>query len=277
MENHEFTVIKASGEKAPFEPVKLKKSLMRAGADQELADEITSKIVREMHDFMRTKEIYRKAFKYLKKAEKGLAARYSLKSAILDIGPAGYPFEGFFARLLNYDGYQTQTNLILKGKCISHEVDVMADRNDQRVFVECKYHTDAGRKSDVKTSLYFHSRFRDLENASAGNGWNTEGWLVTDNRFSQVAVDYGKCMGISLISWDQPKRKGLKEMIEDAGLHPVTCLTSITRAEKQQFIQKGILLCRELVADGEVLGAIIDSPARQKTILNEASVLCKTS
>ncbi|MEJ2005659.1 MAG: ATP cone domain-containing protein, partial [Cyclobacteriaceae bacterium] len=218
-----FTVIKASGDEVPFEVSKLENSLKRAGADDLLADEIAERIQNEMVDGMTTKEIYKRAFRYLKKHQHGMAGRYSLKHAIMELGPAGYPFEKFIARLLEYEGYHTETNLILKGSCIAHEVDVRAVSTERVIFIECKYHKDQGRKSDVKTALYFHSRFRDLaEGAGKNFPEDKEGWLVTNTRFSLDAMTYGQCMGISLISWNYPKKQALKDIVEKSGLHPIT-------------------------------------------------------
>jgi len=274
MEDTEYMVYKASGEQVPFEADKLIRSLVRAGADEQLAEEIAEKIKAEMHDGMSTRKIYKQAFKYLKKKQHGLAARYSLKQAILELGPAGYPFEKFIARLLSYQGFEVDTNLVLNGKCVSHEVDVRAFSDNMLLFVECKYHTDQGRKSDIKTALYFHSRFEDLSSGVKGKYLKVEkdGWLITNTRFSNDAVKYGQCMNMSLISWEQPRDNALKEMVERSGLHPVTCLTTLTRDEKRQLIADDILLCRELNED--LLGKIIGTGKRLKSVMDEVLEIC---
>ena len=97
-------IVKASGEIVDFDPSRLRESLRRAGADPLLVKKITDRMESHLHEGMTTKEIYRKAFNYLKNWERPSAARYSLKRAILALGPAGYPFENFMARLLEEDG-----------------------------------------------------------------------------------------------------------------------------------------------------------------------------
>jgi hypothetical protein len=272
---NEITVIKASGEKVPFEPGKLRNSLKRAGADDLTADEITDRILGEMYDKMPTKEIYKKAFRYLKKYQQGIAARYSLKKAIIELGPAGYPFEKFIAKLLRHRDFSVETNLVMNGYCISHEIDVYARSEKEVLYIECKYHTDQGRKSDVKTSLYFHSRFEDLARGRTEmEGKKTVGCLVTNTRFTGEALKYGDCSDLLMISWNHPKDRSLKHLVEESGLHPVTCLTTITRAEKRSLINEDVLLCQELFSNLKVLERIVDSKKRIENIINEAEELC---
>jgi hypothetical protein len=275
--NPNYTVIKASGDEVSFEVDKLLNSLKRAGADDVLAEEIASKIVDEMHDHMTTKEIYKKAFRYLKKEQHGMAARYSLKRAIMELGPAGYPFEKFIGKLLEFKDFQAQTNLILDGKCVSHEVDVRAISDKELIYIECKYHKDQGRKSDIKTALYFQSRFIDLATGDGRKYANKEksGWLVTNTRFSSDAMRYGNCMKLTLISWAYPKGHALKELVEKSGLHPITCLTTLTRDEKRQLIEEDILLCRELLNVTPLLRKYIENANRVEKIIREAEEICQ--
>ncbi len=275
MTQQEYMVIKASGDRVRFEPEKLRNSLKRAGADDLLARKVVDNVMNDMHDGMTTKEIYKRAFRILKKSQGSAAARYSLKSAILELGPAGYPFEGFMAKIMDHHGFGVRTNLIHKGKCVTHEIDVNAQNSDKMIFMECKYHTDQGRKSDVKTSLYFHSRFNDILGRLTDDKRKKEGWLVTNTRFSEDAEKYGACVGLKLVSWALPRKHSLKDLIETSGLHPVTCLTTITRAEKRALIGLGVLLCSELINEPSSLNSLIESKRRKERILLEAEELCQ--
>src|SRR3972149_4640100 len=91
--------------------------------------------------------------------------RYSIKKAISDLGPSGYPFERYFARVLEAYGYSSELNLIVEGHCVSHEVDILARKGGGLYVIECKYHNDGGKPTDVKTALYVHSRFMDIKKA----------------------------------------------------------------------------------------------------------------
>lgn len=51
-------------------------------------------------------------------------------------GPEGYPFEKYVARLLAKMGYAARTNIVARGRCISHELDVVAERGGERLMVD---------------------------------------------------------------------------------------------------------------------------------------------
>ncbi len=184
-------VIKYSGQKAKFSIDKLKSSLRRSGAEESLVNEISNHVRDELYQGISTKEIYNRAFALLKKKKKGFASKYKLKKAIYELGPTGFPFEKFVGALLFYSGYEVKTGQFLKGKCVTHEVDVVAHRNGQYIVAECKFHSEEGRNCDVKVPLYIQSRYRDILNFY-GNKNNSEkpneGWVVTNTRFTEDAI-----------------------------------------------------------------------------------------
>jgi len=50
-----------------------------------------------------------------------------------------------------------------------------------------------------------------------------EGWIVTNTRFPDDAAAYGRCAGMHLVGWNYPANaESLREMIDTAGLHPLT-------------------------------------------------------
>src|SRR5690625_7706211 len=87
-----ITVTKASGEQEPYSEIKLRRSLAKSGADKQLIDRIAATVERELFDGITTTQVYNKAFKLLKDDSVGSAGRYTLKKAILELGPTGYPF-----------------------------------------------------------------------------------------------------------------------------------------------------------------------------------------
>ncbi len=271
-------ITKASGQKVPFHNQKLRDSLERAGASDLSIDMILREVKNSLYDGISSKVIYKKAFALLRKMSKPAAARYSLKKSIQDLGPSGYPFEKYVSEILKYQGYETQVGVLVQGHCVQHEVDVVASKNNKQLMVECKFHSDDGRKCDVKVPLYIHSRFLDVEKAwraIPGNEFKTfQGWVVTNTRFSEDAVQYGLCAGLHLVGWDFPKQGSLKERIDLSGLHPVTCLTTLTKKEKQKLLDKMIVLCKEICYDEKALHGIGLNPARLKKVMLEAGQLC---
>ncbi len=277
MENNAW-VTKASGEQVVFAPEKLLHSLRRAGAGRERAEAIVREVTEQLHAGMTTKQIYRMAHKMLRKEAPHTAARYSLKQALLELGPSGYPFEVFIARLLEAEGMRVQIGQIREGKCVTHEVDVLGEA-DQRILVgECKFHNRQGLVSDVKVPLYIHSRFRDLSagflSAPEWAGRKPESWVFTNTRFTGDALQYGRCSGMHLIGWDTPFDYGLRDWVDRTGLHPLTCLTSLTRHEKNKLLDQRVVLARELLQEPVKLDIADITPGRVRGILKEAEGLC---
>jgi Holliday junction resolvase-like predicted endonuclease len=272
-------IMKASGEKVPFDVERLRASLKRSKAAPEAIEDVVSSIRGMLYSGITTKEIYRKAFQLLKKGSRSSAARYKLKNAIMELGPAGFAFEKFVAALLRAEGFQTQTGQIIQGKCVKHEVDVIAERGTLRTMIECKFHSFQGNFSDVKVPLYIRSRFEDVayawESEPEHQGKEFEGWVVTNTRFTSDAEQYGNCAGLHLISWDTPKGKSIKERIDRSGLHPITSLTSISSTEKQALLDMDVVLCSELMKAPQLLGKIGVSKRRTNRVNEEVHQLCK--
>lgn len=277
--NH-INITKASGHKAPFNEGKLKQSLLRSGANSELADEIVSEVMEMLVEGISTRKIYKTALRLLRNTSRPMAARYNLKRAIMELGPSGFPFEQFVGVLLNQQGYRTQVGVIVKGHCVNHEVDVIAEKDNHHFMIECKFHNRQGYICDVKIPLYIQSRFLDVENTWKKIDGHAEkfhqGWVVTNTRFSEDAAQYGRCMNMNLVGWDYPRNNGLKDWIDSSGLHPVTCLTTLTHREKQELLDKKIVLCKTLHHNYSLLQSIGVNPPRLQKVMDECAALCET-
>ena len=271
-------IIKASGEKALFEIEKVINSLERAGADKLLIKEIVQDINKEVHDGMTTKKIYQMAFNLLKRKSRASASKYKLKKALMELGPSGYPFEKFVGKVFDHEGFDTKVGVIVQGNCVQHEVDVIAQKDHKHYMIECKYHSDQGRFCNVKIPLYIQSRFLDVQKQwEKQQGHKTkfhQGGVCTNTRFTSDAIQYGTCAGLMLTSWDYPKGHGLKERIDRLGLHPLTSLTTLTKAEKSKLLDKGIVLCKEINENPSLLEQIGIPKQRQKNILEDSRELC---
>lgn len=268
---------KYSGENVEFDRDKLISSLTSAGSGLELAREITEEVEKRLFDGISTKTIYQMAFKRLKKNRRTSASKYKIKKAIMELGPSGFPFEQFVGHIFNSDGYTTEVGVVMEGNCVSHEVDVVARKGNLCHISECKYHNSQKKVSDVKVPLYIDSRFRDIMariKAEKGNGTEYKGWIFTNTRFTADAIQYAKCAGIQLISWDYPPGKSLKDRIRNSGLMPITALTTLTRREKKEILDRGIVLCRELCKQKNVLAEIGVARTRLSRVLEDLEELC---
>ncbi|WP_353083712.1 restriction endonuclease [Flavobacterium sp.] len=272
-------VVKFSGDIVEFDPEKLKKSLLKSGASLLAVDRILVSIQNQIYNGITTKQIYKMAFGLLKKESNSHAAQYNLRAAIQMLGPAGFYFEKYIARLFNSEGYKTITNLTLEGKCVSHEVDVVLKKDEELAIVECKFHASRDVVSDVKIPMYILSRFNDLKDRKQTIFTNSDKisscWIVTNNRFSSDAIAFGNCSNMNMLSWDYPKKDNLRHKIDSSKLYPVTCLTTLTLAEKDKLLVLDIILAGELIHNIQSLERIGLSQNRIKNVLKEVTELCK--
>lgn len=274
-----INITKASGLIVPFNKGKLRQSLLRSGASSEQADAVVTEVMEMLVEGMSTRRIYKTAFRILKNLSRPTAARYRLKEAILELGPSGFPFEQFVGELLKYKGYKTQVGVIVKGQCVKHEVDVIAEKDHHHFMIECKFHNRQDYICNVKIPLYIQSRFLDVETSwkqLEGHGSKFhQGWVVTNTRFSDDAAQYGRCKDLNLVGWDYPKNNGLKDWIDGSGLHPITCLTTLTINEKQQLLDHKVVLCKSLHNNHALLESIGVKEPRLQKVMDECSALCE--
>ncbi len=272
----QIQVIKGNGETAFFDIEKLKKALQNAGAGTGEQERIAQAVEGKIYNGITTREIYQTAFDLLKMESHKIAGRYRLKNAIMELGPTGFPFEIFVGKIFETLGYEVKTGVFVQGKCIQHEVDVVARKPGEMIMIECKFHTDNRTKSNVQVPLYIQSRFLDVKaswEVQYGKEFKYRGGVVTNTRFSEDAENYGKCAGLLIISWDYPADGSLKSLIDKSGLHPVTSLISLTKKDKQYLIEKGIILCSQLNENKHVLQEMRMTEFQIKKIIREAENL----
>ncbi|MCX6715531.1 MAG: ATP cone domain-containing protein [Candidatus Taylorbacteria bacterium] len=272
-------VTKSDGTKELFDDSKLATSLKRSGASSEAVDEITDEIEREMWDGMTTADIYSHAFSLLKKHHHPTAIKYSLRRALFDLGPDGFPFEKFVARIFQLWGYDAVTDQTLIGTCVEHEVDVVAWKGDELAMIEAKFHNELGLRSDVKVALYVKARFDDLSENTYDFGGKprklspTGRWLITNTKFTDIAIKYGECKGLKLIGWNYPNVNNLHQIMEQNGLHPITCLNSLSHQDKKNIIGQGVLTCIDIIGKPDVLARVGIRKDLIEKVLTEAQFI----
>lgn len=279
MSSNPIVVTKGSGEKVPFEEAKLRRSLHNAGASPEAINDIVIEVNRMLVPGISTRKIYNKAFQLLKKSHKPSAARYKLKRALMELGPSGYPFERFVGEVMKARGYDAQVGIILDGKCISHEVDVLAENQDSRIAMECKYGNTKSKKIPTTTVMYVHSRVRDLwaswETIPRLKGKRFRGFVVTNTAFTSDAIKYAKCSGeLELMAWNYPHHENLRTLLDKHRLFPITVLSSLTSAQKRLLMNEGIILCRQLFENMGILKELRIEGKRAKNAKAEVEGLC---
>ena len=248
-------ITKANGQRELFDEHKFLNSVRRAHIAKPLRHRVLEEVQSKLYDGIPTNEIYTAVNTYLSANAPHGSCMYNLKQAIIDLGPSGYPFERYIGKLLEWQGYRTQVSTIIRGKCVSHEIDVLAEKEHEHYIIECKFHNERGLRSDVKVALYVYARYLDVLNSWLAKEPVQErdklhqAWLITNTKFSSDAIQYGQCVGMKMVGWNYPEKGHLQDLIEKAGLHPITCLYSLSNSQKQMLLQKDIVLAAQLEKD----------------------------
>jgi hypothetical protein len=274
MMSEDMLIRKASGELAPFSSDKLLRSLVKSGATPEVAEEVLAEVKNHLHEGMSTQKIYRLAYRLLKKRSRRTAAKYCLKQAIMEMGPSGFPFERFIGELFKAQGYRVQVGQIVSGRCVTHEIDVIAESDAHHYMVECKYHNVAGIGCNVKVPLYVYSRFKDVEaqwlQVQGHAAKVHQPWIVTNTKFTLDAIRYGECMGMKLLAWNYPEHQSLRALIEEYKLHPITAMTTLGRSERRSLMENRVVLCSDLQANEKLLHQLKLPSTKVRSILDES-------
>ena len=247
-------VTKADGTLEQLDYSKIKRALVRAGANSALVNEVIESIEPKITQNISTQKIYRLAFDALKEMRPAVASRLGLKNALIKLGPDGYPFETFMGSLLKGRGYETQLRQIIWGRCINHEVDVIATRKSMesehivKSMVECKFHNSVHLKCHIQSALYTWARFLDIKE----NDKTVDcAWLATNTKFSGDVIQYSDCVGLKLLGWSFPQSESIQIRIEENKLYPITILPKLDRMTFDRLHKIGIITLKELVNSEE--------------------------
>ena len=245
-------IIKSAGNREKFNKDKLCGSLEKAGAPADLAEKVCDLTEKNISPGESTAKIFRTALDYLVKEDLNLAASYGLRRAIGEFGPAGFLFEQYVEIILQTYGYETKRNVMMRGACVEHEVDVSAKKDGAHYIVEAKYRNEPGIKTHIDVVMYGDARMADIARfeESAGREKDIQShklWLFTNTKFTEKAIAYAECRGIRLTGWNYPADKSLENLILDKKIYPLTVLPSIGRFSLERFAEKGLLLAQDLL------------------------------
>lgn len=254
-------IIKASGVVEDFDREKFINSIVLSGVSPNVAGDIADKVYAEIPRPVTTNKLFRTARKHLRKHDSVSGMRYSIKKAIYDLGPSGYPFEKYVARILEAYDYKVEVGKIINGHCVKHEVDVIAHSGNDWCMVECKFHQNGGIASDVKVALYVYARFLDVKKAweNSGPPGNPQsaskadavyhGWLVTNTRLTSDALRFSQCVGLKAIGWKHPKHNSLEKMIERKRIYPVTILPAASKRVLEALVKNDLILAKDIASN----------------------------
>lgn len=240
----EISVIKRNGDREPFSEEKVIRSMRRVGVPDELEHEVMAHIRGKIQgNEITTDEIFRHILEFLEPRDRKSSLRFNLRQAIFELGPTGYPFEQYLARIFRDQGYKVEVGVQMQGDCVTHEIDLLLMKDNTRQIVEAKFHNSHATKSDVQTALYTYARFLDVKDKNDIDNV----WLITNTKLSQDAIVYTQCKGMPSIAWNYPNEGNLQDFVEQPHMYPITILNAFSDAEKKRLVEKDIVLCRDLL------------------------------
>jgi hypothetical protein len=252
MNRRKIRIRKASGLPQSFSKQKLFRSLQRTGLPHHECKKISEKVEKEITEGTNTKEIYQKTLKLVKQQSPLASVHYSLKKSLFELGPEGHLFEIFVARYFKEIGYSVSLCHTLQGFLVKHEVDVIAKKNGEDYFSECKFHNHSGVKNDIKVALYVKSRWDDLRKGPDGK--NLKGYFIVSNTsFTSDAIVYGNGTGLSLLGVNMPENDSFLDKIKELKLYPLTSLRHLPRWMKKELLAREIVLARDVLVSSSHL------------------------
>lgn len=241
-------VVNWAGEKEPFSWQKVFNSALRVGADEVLAKEIANTIQNEVYPGIKTKVIFRRVLQLLNQKYPSGAVIFNIKEGLRRLGPTGYPFEKYVARILEKEGYKVKINQKVEGFCTSYEIDFLAEKGEVLYIGECKYHRFPGIRIDLTVALANYARFLDIQKGnSLGGKRKLKSLLVTNTKFSSQAVEYSNCVGVRLLGWKYPPSNGLETIIDKQKLYPITVFSELNDKEVESLFERRVILIRDLL------------------------------
>jgi len=252
---HSVFVTKADGTKQLFDREKVVRTCLRMGANREVAEKIAEKIEMNIYDGIETRRILQMIFRQLSKHKPAIKHLIDLRRALSLMKPKP-DFERFIQILLSEHGYEVTPNQIIRGKCVEHEVDAIASKNDVKYIVEVKHHYNHHTLTGLDVSRIARAVIEDV-NEGYELGLNKlkidKVMIVCNTKLSEHAKRYAECRGIDHIGWSSPPDRDLQTMIEKKKLYPITYLKGLKTATKEKLSSSGIILLRQLTKNPEEL------------------------
>lgn len=243
IKNH--LILKSSGEQEHFSEEKINKFLLNAGVNPDVARDAVGDLEQRINEVHSTSDIHVNVAEFLKKhATIDNYYNFSLKRAVMSLGPTGHPFEHLISEIFQEQGFRTEVGVVALGKCVTHEIDVVAYQDKLQYFIECKFHNTTGVRTDIQVALYTYARFLDVKFAMEqihGQDKIYLPWLITNTKVTSEVFDYGDCTDMKITAWYYPEGEGLKDLIVNSCLHPITLLYHLSDRKISELLNRNIV------------------------------------
>ncbi|RDE10906.1 MAG: hypothetical protein C4K48_12955 [Candidatus Thorarchaeota archaeon] len=269
-------IVKWDGRREQFDLDKLRHSILRLGAPLELAKSVSEQIEREAYSGMTSKEIFDLVTAKLRTHEPAISLREDLKTGLARM-KGGSEFEEYVRLIFRAHGYSVKGNTVVQGRCVTHEIDGIAERDDECIYLEIKHHSSPHSYTPFDVTLAAKAKWDDLQSGheSGSTSYCFNRVLVVSNtRLSAHARQYAECVGIGHLGWNTPPGRGLDCMIEEKGLYPITVLKALHEEERDILSGNGILTLQQLEAATTGVDGIQES--RFNELKDQAAKIMKT-
>jgi hypothetical protein len=241
-------VTKADGTRQLFDREKVVKTCLRMGASRKIADDVAEKVEDRLYDGISTSKILQITFRLLRRYKPTIQHLLDLRKglSLMDSKPE---FEKFVQVLLAHTGFEVTPNMLVKGRCVEHEVDAIAKKDGLTYFVEAKHHVSYHTPTGLDESRIARAILEDVtEGFELGKSdlKIDRAMIVTNTRYSEHARRYGKCRNILQIGWSSPPNFSLQNMIEEKNLYPLSCLRGLKSETKTKLVNSEIVLMKQL-------------------------------
>ncbi len=241
-------VVKADGVGEPFNREKVLKTCFKLCGSIELAEKVSKRVEEQVYDGISTREILSAIFRIMAEYKPAMAHRIDLRTS-LSLLRSKPDFENFISQIFRNLGYRVERNIIAQGSCIEHEVDILASRNGELIYVEVKHHMNPHIyvKLDVVEKVW--ATMLDIREGYE-NGLNTlnisRPLVATNTKFTNRAYKYAKCRGVDLLGWGVADGMDLEKLIVEFKLYPVTILKGFDLNVLYRVIDAGYVTVKQL-------------------------------
>lgn len=271
-------VTKADGSSQPFDRQKVINTCLKMHSSMADAEAVADKIEKRVYNGIPSKKILRMVFVLLKDYSPTVRYQLDVREAVSRMRPKP-DFEHFIAIMLTKMGYNViereaaGADLLVRGRCIEHEIDAIAKRPGETVYVEVKHHYDMHAFTPLGVCLEVNSTFEDLlDGFRAGrNNLNfSSAMIVCNTKFSEHALRYAHCRGIRHICWGRPdEHMSLGQLIDEHKLYPTTVLKGLDQSAQRRLGDAGVVLLTQLA--GADLRELARSTRLQRAALESLS------
>jgi len=242
-------VVKFDGRKENFQKQKVYNTALRMGLSREDASEVANKIEAKIYNGIQTKKILQMIFDIAKNYNPEIKQRIDLRGAI-SLLRSKPDFERFICLLLEQEGYDIEANQIVPGNCVEHEVDAIAKKGKELIYVEIKHHDQPHTYTGVGVFLESQAIFEDFIQGfqKKKNKYNfSKAMIICNTKLSEHARRYAECRDMDFIAWKDPIANGLEKRVEEHKFYPITLLKSLDEKTEAMLGDSGIVLLKQLV------------------------------